>query len=279
MHIPEKTVDCLEILISTMHKSGLEFLEGMFVNSELKNQHLLIINQTTEDCLLSSSNPKIRVINSFERGLPQSRNLAIKNAREAICLISDDDVVYEKGFEDIILKAHSRHELADMVTFKMTDFEGQTYRDYPDILWHDEDTIRTANSVVISFKRERLLKQNVEFNDNFGLGTVFQTGNEYIFLRNALKKKLKLLFEPKIILSHPKFNSGTDVGSDKILYARAAIFYKYSGLLGYLRLLKHVFSLHKLKRIKSDEFWSKLHVGLRGIRDYKRLVRDGKEQR
>jgi len=279
MHIPEKTVDRLEILVSTMHKSDLGFLKGMFVNSDLNKHQLLIINQTTQECLLMSNNPKIRVINSFERGLPQSRNLAIKNARESICLISDDDVVYEKGFEDIILKAYLKNENTDLLTFKMTDFEGQPYRDYPNIHTHDKNTIRTANSVVISFKRHSVLKQGVEFNTNFGLGAIFQTGNEYVFLRNALKKKLKISFEPKFILSHPKFNSGSDVGSDKILFARAAIFYKYSSLLGYLRLIKHVYTLYRIKTIKYREIWPKVRIGLKGIQKYRELVKNGAEKR
>ncbi len=277
MNITDTSILKLEILIATMHRTSLEFLKPMFINSGNEAFKILIVNQTTKDKLLKSDDPNIRVVNAFETGLTQSRNLAIQHAVGDVCLIADDDVVYENGFHKHILEAHSKQPHADIITFQMTDDDGNLYRDYPEIIHHNKDTVRTANSVVISFKRKNLVQSNVRFNTNFGLGTTFQTGNEYVFLRNALKGQLQLTFVPKVILSHPKFSSGTDVGSDKVLYARAAIFYKYSGLIGYLRLLKHVFMLWKTDHFNKDQFWSKLKVGLKGIKDYKHLVKIGQE--
>ena len=148
----------LEILISTMNRTSLDFLKPMFINSSAEHYQILIINQTTEDAILESDKGNIRVVNSFETGLPQSRNLAIKHALGDVCLIADDDVVYSSSFRNSILNAHVEHASADIITFKMTDEDGNLYRNYPHISKHNKDSIRTANSVVISFKRENLLK-------------------------------------------------------------------------------------------------------------------------
>jgi glycosyltransferase involved in cell wall biosynthesis len=279
MNIREKSGLQLEILISTMNRTTLEFLDAMFINNSLASYNLLIINQTSRDKLLESNQANIRVVNSFETGLPASRNLAISSAIGDICLIADDDLEYKKDFQQAILNAFTTHKSADIITFQMTDETGKLYVQYPDIVKHDKKTVETANSVVISFKRKTIVEKNVLFNSNFGLGAVFPTANEYVFLRNALKKGLNIFFEPKILLSHPYFSSGKDCGSDKIVYARAALFYKYSGILGYLRLGKYLLSICNSGFLQFNELIPKYVMGLKGINKYKSLLNNGLEKR
>ena len=277
MTIASKKFETLEILVATMNRSSLAFLESMFPHDSYLNYRLLIINQTTEDCLLKSDHDHIRVINSFERGLPNSRNLAIENAVGPYCLIADDDVKYQPNFYDDIIEGLRKFPEADMVTFQLINEKGALHRSYPDVIRHDKKSIATANSVVIVFKLQPLLDQEVRFNLNFGLGSTFPTANEYVFLRNALAKNLKLFFEPKVLLSHPNESSGMDVGSDIMVFSRAALFYKYSGILGYLRLCKYLYLIHRRKVIRSSELFSKFKMGVQGIKKYKQLVKEGKE--
>ena len=279
MNIKEKSDLQLEILISTMNRTSLDFLDAMFINNSTSVYNILIINQTSADMLLQSNRANIRIVNSFERGLPSSRNLAISNAIGDICLIADDDLEYEKDFEKAIINAFAKYEEADIITFQMTDETGKLYVEYPDIIRHDKKTVETANSVVICFKRKSIVEKKVLFNNNFGLGAVFPTANEYVFLRNALKKGLNIFFEPKILLSHPHFSSGKDSGSDKIVYARAALFYKYSGILGYLRLGKYLWMNYNLDILKFNELLPKYLIGLKGIKTYRNLLNKGLEKR
>lgn len=279
MTIANKKFERLEILVSTMNRSSLAFLESMFPHESYLKYRILIINQTTEDCLLSSDHEQVRVINSFERGLPNSRNLAIKNAEGPYCLIADDDVKYQKEFYNDIVKGLDKYSEADMVTFQLINENGELHRRYPDVIRHDKKSISTANSVVIVFKLQALLDNDVRFNPNFGLGSTFPTANEYVFLRNALAKNLKLFFEPRILLSHPNVSSGMDVGSDKMVFSRAALFYKYSGILGYLRLCKYLYLIYRRKIIGTAQLGSKFKMGVQGIKRYKQLVKAGKEIR
>ena len=264
--------ESLEILLSTMNRTSLSFLEQIFPEDEYLNYNILIINQTSPDHLLESNHDNIRVINAFDKGLTKSRNLAIKNSKGTICLIADDDIKYVKGFKEIVLNAFKKYNDAGIITFQMVDDRGKLFRAYQDIVKHDKKTISTANSVVIAFGKEKVLNKNVWFDPNFGLGSAFETANEYVFLRNALSAGLKLYFEPQIILSHDEFSSGQDAGSDKLIFARSALFYKYSGVLAYLRLGKHLFKLYQLDKIELNELGHKLNVGFRGIKQYKRLL-------
>ena len=121
----------LEILISTMNRDNLSFLDKMFVNTNLHDYKILIINQTSEDKLLKSENEHVRVVNSFGYGLTQSRNLAIQHALGDICLIADDDVEYTKDFGDIIKQAFKNYTDASIIKFKIDTFCGNSYKSYP----------------------------------------------------------------------------------------------------------------------------------------------------
>ena len=82
-----------------MNRDNLDFLIPMFPSANFADFTILIVNQTTEKKLMNSDFPNLKVINSFEKGLSKSRNLALKNATKKILLIADDDVIYLPDFE------------------------------------------------------------------------------------------------------------------------------------------------------------------------------------
>ncbi|MEP1489698.1 MAG: glycosyltransferase family A protein [Algibacter sp.] len=269
----------IEILISTVEKTSLSFLEEMFPFSHYSNYNILIVNQTTESNVLTSDYKRVRVVNSFKKGLSISRNIALKNAKLDICLLADDDVIYDKEFEGNIKNAFKRYKEADIISFQMVNSMGNLYTKYPSIVKHDKKTVKTVNSVVIALKRSAIINNCVTFNTHFGLGSVFETADEYVFLRSALRNNLKIFFEPKIILKHPCFSSGTAVSSDKVIFARSAVFYKYNGVLTYLKLWHHLFLLFKSNDLKINKILKKYNVGLKGIKKYRSLLNIGLEKR
>ena len=97
-----------EVLIATMNRTSLYFLNPMFANNVLENYSILIVNQSHENTQLFSNQPNIRVINSSDKGISNSRNLAVKNAFGKIVLFADDDVVYQENFQKTIIESHRR---------------------------------------------------------------------------------------------------------------------------------------------------------------------------
>lgn len=268
-----------EILLSTMERTSLSFLGDMFYDEDFLKLNILVVNQTTKNKLLKSDYANVRIINSFEKGLSKSRNLAIENAIGNICLFADDDVKFRKNIKELILEAYKENKNADVITFQMVDDKGDLYNNYPEIVKHDKKTIKTANSVTITFKRKVIRESGVRFNINFGLGATFQNADEYIFLRNGLRASLNILFKPIIILSHKSYSSGRDVGSDRVVFALSALFYKYSGVLAYPRLIKRLFCIYRRKHITFKEILPKFNIGLKGIKEYKKLMKSGLEKR
>jgi len=258
----------LEILISTKDRDNLDFLNNIFVNYNAHSIPILIINQTQNLNFSCPHSDNINLINVNEIGLSKSRNLAIENAKADICLLADDDIVYENNFESIIINAFNLNPSADIITFKMNDFKGNSFKDYPIIKKHNKKSLSFVNSVVIAFRRNSIISNKVFFDENFGLGSTFQTADEYVFLRNALNLNLNIVFHNEVILSHPVDSSGKDVASDRILFAKGALFYKYYNILSFLKLIHYLYLMFKFKYISLGQVINKYLIGVKGIIKY-----------
>ena len=259
--------DSLEILVSTNVIDSDEFIYKMFKNYSNFSNPVLVINQSKKKISFTRNN--FRIINTDQTGLSNSRNLAINNSKGEICLLADDDVTYTSDFIQIIVNAFNENKNADLITFQAISDLGKSFKDYPKVKKHNKRSISTINSFLIAFRRESIQMNRIKFDSRFGLGSTFETGDEYIFLRNALDKNLNVIHCPRVILSHKSLSSGQDVTNDKIIFARAAIFYKYYGFISYIKLFHHILLLLKINAIKFGELFSKYKVGLKGIRKYK----------
>ena len=260
----------LEILVSTKGQDNTDFINRMFKNCPDIKPPVLIVNQSKKKLNFPQNN--CRVINTNEIGLSNSRNLAINNSKGKICLLSDDDVIYSSDFIESIKNSFEKNKNAEIITYQATNELGKLFKDYPKIKTHNKRSISTINSFLIAFRRDSIIKNKIQFDSKFGLGSTFETGDEYIFLRNALEKKLNIIHCPKVILSHKSISSGQVVGKDKIIFARAAIFYKYYGTLSYLKLFHHIILLLNIKAIVFGEFFLKYKIGLKGIKKYKSML-------
>ena len=258
----------LEILISTKQRDNLDFLHNIFVNNNSHSNSVLIINQTENINFSCPSTGKIKLINKNEIGLSKSRNLAIHSSTADICLLADDDVVYEKDFDKIILNAFSNNPNADIITFMMKDFDGKLFKKYPKKKLHDKKTLSSVNSVVIAFKRDSIISNNIKFDNNFGLGSIFQTADEYVFLRGAMDSNLNIIFQNEVILSHDIISSGKDAASDRVLFAKGALFYKYYNFFSFFKLVHYVYLMFIFKHISITEVIPKYLTGINGIFKY-----------
>ncbi len=266
-----KTSD-LEILIATMNRTSLDFLHTMFAKSGINDFKILIINQTSENSLLHSELPNVRVINSFEKGLSKSRNLAIKNAKGSVCMNVDDDVVFIEGFSEIIIAAYNEFKYP-IITFQTLTTEGKPYWKYPKkAKAHNSYVSQKTLSIEISFNVAEILKKNLFFDERFGLGAQFEDAENFVFLTDAKKKGIIPFFYPKAVTIHPPYSSSDDVAADRLLYAKAAIkTYAYKNL-SYLWVFKFVFFIYRKKYIPFSEIPRKIKIGFKSISDYKKTT-------
>lgn len=258
-----------------MFRKDLGFLDAIFRHNDMNEFNILIVNQTTEDTLLTSEFSNIKVINSFERGSPASRNLAIRNASFEVCLMADDDMVYQPNLKQTIERAYENFPDYDMISFQAVDEYDKPYTAYYPAGIHNKKTLMKIFTCVISFKREVYKTHNIYFNHYFGVGSVFKGATEYVFLRNAFDKGLKMRHVAEFIVIHFEGSSGKQYGSDNALFAKTALRQRFLGNFSYLWLLKYVFFLWRNRLIKTSEVAHKINMGLQGIKTYKQLKASG----
>ena len=263
----------IEILLSTMNRENLDFLNPIFSNNAISDFKILIINQTTKDKCLYSNKEHIRVINSFEEGSPLSRNLALKNAQGTICLMADDDIVYKPNLKRTILEAYAKYNSADFISFEAINEFNKSQAKYPSEGPHNKDSLTKIFTWVITFRLESQRNKNIFYNHFFGVGSVFRGSTEYVFLRNAYDKGLKMLHYPKIIVMHPEESSGRKMGSDDAFFASSARTQRFYGDLSYLWLIKYTLFAYRNGYVSLGEIPRKFGIGLKGISKYKELKR------
>lgn len=259
----------LEILISTINKSSLDFINNILKNNIECLYPILVVNQSKNE--LKSNQNNIRVINLNSIGLSKSRNTAIQNSSSDLCIFCDDDIVYKENFYNTIKTAFKENIDADVITFQIENEHGQLFKDYDNLKYHNKKSIKKVNSVAIAFKRKSIVLNKIKFDSLFGLGSTFKTGDEYLFLRDCLKKNLKIIFVQKVILTHKSVSSGKLAEKDENIYARAAIFYKIFGKLSYLKLVHHIYLLKKKNMINFNQIFVKFMVGIKGIKKFKSI--------
>ncbi|OOE62351.1 hypothetical protein [Salinivibrio kushneri] len=209
-------------------------------------------------------------ISLVEKGVSKSRNAALSFCESGLALISDDDVSYVKDVEHVIKKAFDENPEADIITFQFLDNDYRLYkRNYRQkTFWHDVYSLAKVSSVEIAFRVDSIKGANLRFDENFGLGSKLPSGEEYIFLVDALKRGLKILYMPIPILIHPGESSGGQFKSNPdLIMSKGAMLYRIFGYKSYLMAL--VFALRKYKRAHMS-FVNFYRLMISGIKLYRK---------
>lgn len=176
----------LQVLVSTMNrdKNGGDLYREMNIQTDA-----IICNQTNF-YEVAQPHSKLIVISQKEVGLSKSRNVLISHAKSEICLIADDDVVYDDNLEETILNAFEKYKDADLIIFNLKNL-GERF-----IISEDfkvgEINYQRFGSVRIAFKRDSIMMINVKFNELFGAGSKYESGEDTLFLKACLDKNLKI---------------------------------------------------------------------------------------
>ncbi len=263
----------IEFLISTMNRSNLEFLNSMFPNHDISELNILIVNQTTKDCVLESQNNNIRVFNAFEKGLSRSRNLAIENAQGDICFIADDDIEYLPKAIDHVTQAYQDFPEAAMISFQYLRENNKTYKNYKVQGGYQNHLLhkQILTSMEITFNSKKIKDKNIGFNTIFSFGERFHWFEEQVFRDDIIRAGLKVAYVPKPIVKHYGKTSVPNEDSKEYTQALTAQKYLHHKNLIYVWLMRYIWLLLKRRVIKFSQipqFWT---YGVTAVQDYKRL--------
>ena len=115
----------IQLLISTMHQTDCSLLERMKIASDA-----VVINQCGRESTktIEYNGHNVLWIDTTDRGLSKSRNMAIRNATADICMLADDDMEYRADYVDTVTSAFARIN-ADIIGFQVCGIEGK-FKDY-----------------------------------------------------------------------------------------------------------------------------------------------------
>lgn len=261
----------IEVLISTMNQENIDFLKKLNLST-----NAVVINQSNfcEIKNLEYQNYQVQMITKNERGLSKSRNCAISNSKSDICVIADDDITYTNDYSKIIQKAYLDNPNADIIAFQVERVGPGKKVFRKKAKWENYLSCMKISSVEITFRRKSIIDNNILFNENLGAGAHFLMGEENVFLYEAMKKKLKVLYLPikigEVDTSESTWFKGYNA---KYFQSLGAAYYNMSKYI--YPFLIFQFSIRKYK-LYSREFTYKKAIKemFKGVIEYKKNFKD-----
>ncbi len=179
----------LQVLVAAVERQVNTLAEEMALETEA-----IIVNQCdhVEYQEYLHRGRLIRCFSLAERGVGLNRNTALMRAEGEFCLFSDDDIVFDPGYEDKVCSAFEQNPDADVITFNFrVDPSRATYHNESlrRIRWYSYGRYPTY---AVAARTEALRRANVSFSLLFGGGARYSNGEDSLFLHDCLKKGLHL---------------------------------------------------------------------------------------
>ncbi len=200
----------VQVLLSCMNEVDTSIVGRSNIQSDVVVVNQCGTDSTREFTFKNNKGEECRCkfINTTQRGLSNSRNLALKNAWNDICILCDDDEVFKDDYPEKIIMSYNGNPGYQLLFFEIGNrANGKTgYRKRIEI---NRRKSLAICSVQISFLRKAVIDSNIVFNPKFGAGVTQAGGEEHIFLYDCFKHGLKGLNVPIEISSLNENSSST----------------------------------------------------------------------
>lgn len=256
----------VQVLASVMNQSPEKIAEQMNLDSDA-----IIINQC--DCLqqeeIEYKGHCVRFFSFPERGIGKSRNEAILRADSDICLFSDEDIVYESGYEQVIVEEFEKNKDADMILFNISvEEERRTYHitERKRVHWYN---CGRYGAVSFAIRRDSLLASGVTFSLLFGGGAKYSNGEDSLFLKEFMDKGYKVYTAPVTIGREQAGESSWFAGyNEKFFHDRGVLYHYLYGKMAVAFSLRFLLA-HKTKLCETISVQQAFQWMKEGIREGK----------
>lgn len=258
----------LSVLLSILDMDDINYIDSLKITG-----NAVVVNQCDEDGIreinrrsVNGSNQTVKYVKTKERGLSKSRNTAIENAKSEICILCDNDVVYEDDYEKLILDEFKKRPDADIIVFYIKRKE-RLRPNYKSAKRMGYLSVLKIFSPEIAFRRENI--KDITFNEDFGAGSGrYIMGEENIFLYDALKAGKHIYYVPVKIAGLKEVTSTWFSEYDeKFFISRGANYAAMSKVCSHFLILQFAMRKRGLYRGKMNMFKA-LKYMYRGRREY-----------
>ncbi len=179
----------IQVLVATMHQNDFSLVHQMNIRCDA-----ILANQA--ECenrqVQNFTFGKVTMITTAQRGVGRNRNTALDSATSDILLFADDDVIYQNDMPMAVTEAFQSNPDADVIIFSM-DYtrNGQLIeqRHLQKHRMHLYNSLRFG-AVSIAVRRSSMEKAGIRFNENFGGGCKYSSGEDSLFLRDCYRNRL-----------------------------------------------------------------------------------------
>ncbi|MDD3412643.1 MAG: glycosyltransferase [Lachnospiraceae bacterium] len=252
----------LQVLLSAMFLEDYHYIDQLKITSDV-----VVINQCDIEAIetIEENGKKVEFISTKDRGLSRSRNMAISHASAEVCILCDNDVEYVEGYEELIIQAFSDNPDADIIIFyikrperQKSVFSKPTKMNYL--------TVMKIFSPEIAFRKEKI--KHLHFHESFGAGAKYSMGEENIFLYDALRCGLNVLYVPIQIATLLDTESTWFQGyTDKFFLDRGANYYAMTKKFYWFLILQFAFRKRKIYK-KDNHFLHAIQLMFQGKREF-----------
>ena len=213
----------LQVLVATMNRKDDSLVDRMNIccNAIIANQSNC--NEITER---ETSFGNVMMISTTSRGVGLNRNIALLASDGDILLFSDDDVVYNDGMPDAVIRSFADNPKADIIIFGIDIIrngkgtEKRHLKNKPLRVWN----VLRYGTYTIAARRASLLKHNITFNQNFGGGCTFSAGEDSLFIKSCFDNGLKVYSNSYVLGSCCKDSSTWFIGyNEKYFYDKGVL--------------------------------------------------------
>jgi glycosyltransferase involved in cell wall biosynthesis len=260
----------LEVLCTTMHQKDFSKLKEMNIQS-----NIVFANQADRYAYeeIEYNGHIAKMVTTAQRGVGKNRNTALLYASGDICLLADDDVCYVDGYPQAIINAFNKVSNADIMIFNLITQSQRKQRQNKSIkrVWSPMG----YGAPRIAFKLYKVKKANIWFHQLFGGGCKYPSGEDSLWLLDALRKGLKIYTYPLIIGEIRQETSTWFKGfNEEFFFGKGAALKAGYPKSCYLRMLYFMF---RTKNLTSLPVSQRMKFMLSGMRDFSAETINGDE--
>lgn len=219
----------VEVLLAIMNLKDETEYRNLLKQNNITGK-VVAINQVKEKGF-NIENGDTRIFSYKEVGASNSRNKLVEKAEGDICIFADNDTVFVDNYEEIIKKEYEKNSEADIIIFfaenQNSNREKNKRIGNKKINNLNLMKVRTNEITIKKQILEKIKKENLKFDTNFGPGGIFKKGEETIFISELLKMGMKIYsIDKKISTSRNEESTWFTGFNEKFLFDQGAIFYR-----------------------------------------------------
>ena len=197
------------LIIGTLNRPNAirSCLTSIF-NQKYSNYEIVIIDQSDDDktskLVSGISDNRIKYEHVSFKGLSKARNLALKKASGQFFCLMDDDAYYDENYLlEAVQHLQSKRILSGYIydTVKKKEFVGYSH------IYNKRNVtlrmiMRTCPSAGLVIPMQ-LIKDVGMFDEDFGVGARYGSGEETDLLLRAIRNNYKVMYFESLVLEHP----------------------------------------------------------------------------